>query len=80
MAIWNGYATGQRLVAEKIVQELIASGVSDGIDRQLRLPPSPPSSDLTTQLERLKALHDQGALSDEEFKVAKAKLLETATP
>jgi hypothetical protein len=35
-----------------------------------------PNSDLATQLEKLKTLKDQGALTDDEFQKAKAKLLE----
>lgn len=34
-----------------------------------------PKADLATQLERLKALKDQGVLTDDEFQKAKAKLL-----
>jgi hypothetical protein len=35
----------------------------------------PAESDLVAQLQKLKALKDQGALSDEEFQKAKEKLL-----
>jgi hypothetical protein len=37
--------------------------------------PAPAGSDLGTQLEKLKALKDQGVLTDEEFQKAKAKLI-----
>ena len=37
--------------------------------------PSPPSGDLVSQLQRLGDLHTQGAITDEEFTAAKAKLL-----
>jgi hypothetical protein len=37
--------------------------------------PSSPSGDATTELERLAELHAQGALTDEEFASAKAKIL-----
>jgi hypothetical protein len=36
---------------------------------------STPGSDIGTQLEKLKALKDQGVLTDDEFQKAKAKLL-----
>ena len=39
------------------------------------VPATAPHADLATQLERLKALKDQGALTDEEFQKAKEKLL-----
>ncbi|HTT56896.1 MAG TPA: SHOCT domain-containing protein [Opitutaceae bacterium] len=39
------------------------------------VPAAAPHADLATQLERLKALKDQGALTDEEFQKAKEKLL-----
>ena len=35
----------------------------------------PDGLDLTTQLARLRRLHDDGALDDDEYKAAKAKLL-----
>jgi hypothetical protein len=38
-------------------------------------PPPPPAEDLTTQLQKLAALHQQGVLSDAEFAAAKAQLL-----
>ena len=37
--------------------------------------PAPEAPALTAELERLAALRDQGALTDEEFAAAKAKLL-----
>jgi Short C-terminal domain/SmpA / OmlA family len=37
--------------------------------------PPPTGPDVATQIERLKALKDQGALTDTEFQMAKAKLL-----
>jgi len=41
------------------------------------LRPRPPTgqADLTTQLKELRHLHDEGALDDDEYKAAKAKLL-----
>jgi hypothetical protein len=45
-----------------------------------RLDPAPdeaPQSDLTGQLQQFADLHDQGALSDDEFASAIAKLLES---
>ena len=38
-------------------------------------PAAAPESDLTAQLQNLADMHDSGALSDEEFADAKAKLL-----
>ena len=42
-------------------------------------PPAPaasaPADDATSEIERLASLHDSGALSDEEFTAAKAKIL-----
>jgi hypothetical protein len=35
------------------------------------------SKDIASQIEKLKELHDLGALSDEEFRTAKARILET---
>jgi Short C-terminal domain len=37
--------------------------------------PAPPEEDTTTQIQKLAQLHDSGALSDEEFTAAKAKIL-----
>ena len=38
-------------------------------------PPAAPANDLTTQLQQLATLKEQGILSDDEFAAAKAKLL-----
>lgn len=38
-------------------------------------PPSAPASDPTAEITRLAQLHESGALTDEEFAAAKAKLL-----
>ena len=40
-------------------------------------PAAAPAGDSTAELERLAALHQSGALSDEEFAAAKAKVLGT---
>jgi hypothetical protein len=37
--------------------------------------PAPVEDDATTQIQKLAQLHDSGALSDEEFAAAKAKIL-----
>jgi hypothetical protein len=37
--------------------------------------PAPVEEDATTQIQKLAQLHDSGALSDEEFAAAKAKIL-----
>jgi succinate dehydrogenase/fumarate reductase flavoprotein subunit len=37
--------------------------------------PAPEEDDPTTQIQKLAQLHDSGALSDEEFAAAKAKIL-----
>jgi len=39
--------------------------------------PTPQADDAAGELERLASLHDSGALSDEEFASAKAKILGT---
>ena len=39
-------------------------------------PPAAPAPDLVEQLKGLKALHDDGVLSPEEFQMAKRKLLD----
>lgn len=43
-----------------------------------RLPPASPSTsvDVVSQLKELAALHDSGALSDDEFATSKARLLD----
>jgi hypothetical protein len=40
-------------------------------------PPSPAAPSMLDQLSQLSTLHEQGALTDEEFAAAKAKLLGT---
>ena len=37
--------------------------------------PGSPAEDATSEIERLASLHDSGALSDDEFAAAKAKIL-----
>jgi len=51
-------------------------------DEQAAAPPpapapaaAPQASDATSELERLASLHDSGALSDDEFAAAKAKVI-----
>ena len=52
-----------------------------GYDAPPPAPPPPaaaaPAGDATSALERLASVHDSGALSDEEFAAAKAKVLGT---
>ena len=38
-------------------------------------PPAPSVADATSELERMAALHESGALSDDEFATAKQKIL-----
>ncbi len=38
-------------------------------------PPAPSVADATSELERMAALHESGALSDDEFAAAKQKIL-----
>ena len=38
-------------------------------------PPAPPGPDLVEQLKDLKALHDDGVLTPEEFRLAKRRVL-----
>ena len=48
-----------------------------GQSQQARAAPSAAAASIPDQLNRLSALHDQGALTDAEFASAKAKLLGT---
>jgi len=44
---------------------------------QAPAPPAPPQGDTVDELKRLASLHDSGALTDDEFSAAKARLLGT---
>ena len=50
-----------------------AAAAEAGYEQQAAAPP--PEEDATMQIQRLAQLHDSGALSDEEFAAAKAKIL-----
>lgn len=50
-----------------------ASAAQAGYEQQAAGPP--PEADTTSQIQQLAQLHDSGALSDEEFAAAKAKIL-----
>jgi hypothetical protein len=41
------------------------------------MPAAPPAEDSFAQIEKLSKLHEEGALTDEEFTAAKAKILGT---
>ena len=55
--------------------EQVAGGASQGAAASE--PPPPPAEDPFEQIEKLSKLHDSGALTDEEFASAKAKILGT---
>jgi hypothetical protein len=46
-----------------------------GLLNEEDLAPAPAEDDPTKQIQKLAQLHDSGALSDEEFAAAKAKIL-----
>jgi hypothetical protein len=50
-----------------------AAAAEAGYEQQAAAPP--PEEDPTMQIKKLAQLHDSGALSDEEFAAAKAKIL-----
>ena len=52
-------------------------GAADAQAQQDYAPPPPQQEDMTAKLQELADLHDSGALSDEEFAAAKAKILGT---
>jgi Short C-terminal domain/SmpA / OmlA family len=54
---------------------VVVSG--EGVPEAVPAPAAPTSPNLVQQLEQLKALHDQGVLTDAEFAAAKSKLLGT---
>jgi hypothetical protein len=78
------YASQQQATAQQSQQEAYEQGAADSQAQQQQSAPPPapapapqaaPGSDLTAQLQELAQLHTAGALSDEEFAAAKAKLL-----
>ena len=79
----------QNAAAQQQQEQAYQQGAADAQAQQQYAPPPPQyapepapvlaapaaGSDLTTQLQQLAQLHNAGALSDEEFAAAKAKLL-----
>jgi hypothetical protein len=74
----------QQAGTQQSQQEAYEQGAADAQAQQQQNAPPPapapapqaaPGSDLTAQLQELAQLHTAGALSDEEFAAAKAKLL-----
>lgn len=55
------------------------AAADEGYDEAAAPPPAPPApapaDDATSEIERLASLHDSGALTDDEFSAAKAKIL-----
>lgn len=57
------------------------AGYAEGAQSTYQAPPPPaappaaPANDMTSQLEQLAALHQQGILTDEEFAAKKAQIL-----
>jgi hypothetical protein len=54
-----------------------AAAVEQGMEQQAAAPAAQPVEDPFAQIEKLSRLHDEGALTDEEFAAAKAKILGT---
>lgn len=73
LALAAGYRMGQRQAEGQPAQQQMAP--------QAQAAPAaapaaaPPTEDLTSKIERLAALHQSGALTDEEFAAAKQKIL-----
>jgi hypothetical protein len=53
------------------------AAVSQGMEQGAPMPAAPAQDDPFAQIEKLSKLHDEGALTDEEFSAAKAKILGT---
>ena len=75
------YAAGRRANQGGEPQDEGNEGDEQGYDAPPPAPPAPaaaaPADEETSELERLASLHGSGALSDEEFAAAKAKVLGT---
>src|SRR5512141_1288335 len=54
-----------------------AAAAAQGIEETAPAAPAPAQDDPFEQIEKLSKLHDEGALTDEEFAAAKAKILGT---
>ena len=73
----------QDAAAQQQYDQAYQQGAADAQAQQVAPPPvqyaapveQAPAADLTAQIQQLAQLHDSGALSDEEFAAAKAKLL-----
>jgi membrane protease subunit (stomatin/prohibitin family) len=72
-----GQASEERQYAEDQQNQQIAQLQQQQAYQQQQQAPAPAAAgpSMLDQLNQLSALHDQGALSDEEFAAAKAKLL-----
>jgi len=74
-----GRATGRRAEQQTYAEDYQDQRISELEDQQhaqqAQAPPPSASSPVLDQLARLTALHDQGALTDDEFAAAKAKVL-----
>lgn len=53
------------------------TAVAQGMDQAAPMPPAPAQEDPAEQIEKFAKLHQEGALTDEEFAAAKAKILGT---
>jgi hypothetical protein len=70
----------QEAAAQQQYDQAYQQGAADAQAQQYAAPPvqyveQAPAPDMMAQLQQLAQLHDAGALTDEEFAVAKAKLL-----
>ena len=78
-----GRSSGRRAETQAQAEDEQNQRLSDLEQQQAPPPPAapapaaPPTSSMLDQLTQLAALHEQGALTDDEFAAAKAKLLGT---
>ena len=54
-----------------------AAAAEQGVEQAAPMPAAPAQNDPYDQIEKLSKLHEEGALTDEEFAAAKAKILGT---
>jgi Short C-terminal domain len=71
------YRAGQRRAEQQQYDDEAAYQATQAPPPQQYVPPAPapPADDAVDQLSRLAALHESGALDDQEFAAAKASLL-----
>ena len=74
LALVAGARMGQRRAEEQAAQAE-AYKQQGAQQAQAAQAAAPPAEDVTAQIEKLSAMHQSGALTDEEFAAAKKKLL-----